>query len=215
MDEFYFYYKKEKIPKSYKFPRIYGLTASPMKTRINGNSHQTAANEALVKLSENLDCEIIIDPEMINLGEKLMETKDKDEHLNIYVEIKSHINSKDYKNVVVELFNNFFKNFVSIAFAKFPEKYKEYANKETYKQYLEYVLEKFKVSNLVNYNNICQENPSFYALQNYNKLLFIFEKIQRHLFLILENLCLDSLITYFDKLVQLYDNLYQKKVEGF
>ena len=72
-----------------------------MKTRINGNSHQTAANEALVKLSENLDCEIIIDPEMINLGEKLMETKDKDEHLNIYVEIKSHINSKDYKNVLV------------------------------------------------------------------------------------------------------------------
>ena len=92
---------------------------------------------------------------MINLGEKLMETKDKDEHLNIYVEIKSHINSKDYKNVVVELFNNFFKNFVSIAFAKFPEKYKEYANKETYKQYLEYVLEKFKVSNLVNYSNLC------------------------------------------------------------
>ena len=214
MDEFYFYYKKnEAVAKSCKFPRIYGLTASPMKTRINGNSHQLAAYEALVKLSENLDCEIIIDPEMINLGEKLMETKDKDEHLNIYVEIKSHIISKDYKNVLVELYNNFFKNFTSLAFANFPEKYKEYANKECLKQYLEYVLEKFKVSNLVNYNNICQENPSFYALQNYNKLLFIFEKIQRHLFLILENLCLDSLITYFDKLVQLYDNLYQKKIE--
>ena len=51
-----------------------------MKKRINGNSHQLAANEALVKLSENLDCEIIIHPEMINLGEKLNETKDKDEN---------------------------------------------------------------------------------------------------------------------------------------
>ena len=215
MDEFYFFYKKneKKTPKNFHFPRIYGLTASPMKKRINGNSHQLAANEALVKLSENLDCEIIIDPEMINFGEKLNETKDKDEHLNIYVEIKTHIYSNEYKKVVVELFNNFFKKFAALAFSNFPEKYKEFSTKNYFDQYLEYVREKFKVSNLVNYNNICQENATFYNMKDYNKILFIFEKIQRHLFLILENLCLDSLITYFDKLVQLYDKLYQKKIE--
>jgi len=214
MDEFYFFYKKnEKIAKSFKFPRIYGLTASPMKTRINGNSHQNAANEALLKLSENLDCVIIIDPEMLNIGKKLIETQEKEENKNVYVEIKTHINSREYKEVLLELYNNFFIKITSVAFSEFPEKYKEYASKSNFQQYLNYVRDKFKVSNLVNYNTICQENSFFYNLKNYNKILYIFEKIQRHIFLILENLCLESLITYFDKLIQLYEKLYQKKVD--
>ena len=214
MDEFYFYYKKnEKIAKSYKFPRIYGLTASPMKTRINGNSHQNAANEALLKLSENLDCVIIIDPEMLNIGKRLIETQEKEENKNVYVEIKTHINSREYKAVLLELYNNFFVKIISLAFSEFPEKYKEYETKSNFQQYLNYVTEKFKVSNLVDYNTICQENSFFYNLKNFNKILYIFEKIQRHIFLILENLCLESLITYFDKLIQLYDKLHQKKIE--
>ena len=76
---------------------------------------------------------------------------------------------------------------------------------------MDYVIEKFKVSNLVNYNNICQNNSQLYNLKNYNRVLYIFEKIQRHIFLILENLCLDSLIIYFDKLIQIYNKLYQIK----
>ena len=210
MDEFYFFYKKTGI--KYNFPKIYGLTASPMKTRINGNSHQSAANEALIKLSENLDSVVIIDPEMINFGDKINETKIKDDQ-NIYVEVKSLIDKKEYKQVIVELYNNFFHNIVRLAFNQFPEKYKEYATQNNYEKYLEYIREKFIAKDLVNYNNKCQEKSELYNLQNYNKILFIFEKIQRHVFLILENLCLDSLITYFDKLIQLYDKLYQKKSE--
>ena len=209
MDEFYFFYKKTGI--KYNFPKIYGLTASPMKTRINGNSHQSAANEALIKLSENLDSVVIIDPEMINFGEKI-NYKIKDDQ-NEYVEVKSLIDKKEYKQVIVELYNNFFHNIVRLAFNQFPEKYKEYATQNNYEKYLEYIREKFIAKDLVNYNNKCQEKSELYNLQNYNKILFIFEKIQRHIFLILENLCLDSLITYFDKLIQLYDKLYQKKSE--
>ena len=37
--------------------------------------------------------------------------------------------------------------------------------------------------------------------------------MQRHIFLILENLGLDSLIIYFEKVIQLYDKAYQKKLE--
>ena len=160
-----------------------------------------------------MDCVIIIDPEMVNLGEKIIETQEKDDHQNIYVEVQIHVNKKEYKLVLLELYNNFFVNIVSLAFLEFPKKYKEFETKSNRDQYLEYVLEKFKVSNLVNYNNICQGKSSLYNLQNYNKILFIFEKIQRHIFLILENLCLESLITYFDRLIQLYDKLYQKKLE--
>ena len=217
MDEFYFFYKKKQKNGQFdidKYPLIYGLTASPMKTRIKGNSHQNAANEALVKLSENLDCVVIIDPEVINLGEKLIETQEKDENKNIYVEVKSHVNLIEYKKVLVELYNNFFNKITAFAFEHFPKTYKkEFATKNNFEQYLEYVKIKFKKANLVEYNNICQENSFFYNLKNYNNILYIFEKIQRHLFLILENLCIDSLITYFDKLIQLYDALYQKKEE--
>ena len=214
MEEFYFFYKKkQKNNIKYNYPRIYGLTASPMKTRINGNSYQTAANEALIKLSENLDCVIIIDPEMINYGDKLIDNQENDENKNIYVEVKSHVNIKEYKLVLVELYNILFNKITSLAFSNFPSDYKEFATKDMFNQYLEYVKEKFKESNLVNYNNICQKNSHLYHLQNFNKILFIFEKMQRHIFLILENLGLESLITYFDKLIQLYDKLYQKKLD--
>ena len=213
MDEFYFFYKKDKKIAESFFPRIYGLTASPMKTRINGNSHQSAAIEALIKLSENLDCVVIIDPEMINFEEKIVETKESDNHENLYVEVKTHISIPEYKPIFVELYNNFFTKIVALAFCSFSEKYKGFKNKSYFEQYLEYVKKKFQVYSLVNYNNICQENILLYELRNYNKILYIFEKIQRHIFLILENLCLESLITYFEKLIQLYDKLYKKKVE--
>ena len=100
MEEFYFFYKKKNI-NEYKFPlpRIYGLTASPMKNRIGGNSRQLAANEALIKLSENLDSVVIIDPEVVNFKENII---DLHESQNKYVTIKSHVDSKEYKNVIVE-----------------------------------------------------------------------------------------------------------------
>jgi hypothetical protein len=77
--------------------------------------------------------------------------------------------------------------------------------------YQDYIKEKFKSPNLVEYNNICQENSQFYNLKNFNRILYIFEKMQRHIFLILENLGIASLIIYFDKLIQIYQKLYQKK----
>ena len=211
MDEFYFFYKKKNI-NEYKFPlpRIYGLTASPMKNRIGGNSRQLAANEALIKLSENLDSVVIIDPEVVNFKENII---DLHESQNKYVTIKSHVDSKEYKNVIVEL-KGFFNKIVALAFSNFSKKLEiNYATKENYLNYLKYVVKKFQEPDLVNYNNICQENSDLYNLQNYNRILYIFEKMQRDIFLILENLCLESLIIYFDLSIQLYEKLYQKKTE--
>ena len=213
MDEFYFYYKKNKaIDESiFHLPRIYGLTASPMKTRINGNSHQTVAYQALIKLSENLDSVVIIDPETLNFDGIINEFDENDEYKNEYVEIKPQVDMQEYKKLIDELYKNFFIIMASQSFTNFPEKYQQYSSNDCLKTYLDYVIEKFKVSNLVNYNNICQNNSQLYNLKNYNRVLYIFEKIQRHIFLILENLCLDSLIIYFDKLIQIYNKLYQIK----
>ena len=190
MREFYFFYKNEKKMdlSKYKLPLIYGLTASPLKKRISGNSNLLAGNDALIKLSENLDCVVIIDPEMINIGE-------------------------EYKELIKELVNSLFKQIVSLGFSLFPKNYKNYNIKEYFKPYLLYVYKKFLQIDLVNYNNICQENSNLYNFQKLNKVLFIFEVMQRHIFLILENLGLESLTIYFDKLIQLYDEAYQKKFE--
>ena len=208
MKEFYFFYKNENIidEKIFKFPLIYGLTASPIKTRINDNS-LSIANDALIKLSENLDCDFVIDPEMINFEDEINRNK------NDYIEIKTCIKSIDYKNIIAELYNKFFIKFVFFAFNYFPEKYKIYNNKQILKTYLQYIILKFNQQNLVDYNNICQEKSFLYNLQNINKLLCVFENIQRHIFLILENLSLEALIIYFNELIQLYDKSYQKKLE--
>ena len=215
MEEFYFFYKKdESISNSpeLKFPRIYGLTASPMKTRINGASSESAANDTLVKLSENLDCSVIIDPEMVNFEAKGLDENEKNYiDKNDYIEVKNHVKTKGYKEVIVELYNHFFVKINAFAFSYFSEKYDEFGNKENKEKYLEYIVKKFRVCNLENYNNICQENSELYNLKNFNRIIFIFEKMQRHIFLILENLCLESLILYFEELIQLYNKLLQLK----
>ena len=213
MEEFYFFYKKDKGLENpgFTFPRIYGLTASPMKTRINGASSESAAFDTLVKLSENLDCAVIIDPEMISFDNKLINIQENDIDKNDYIEVKKHIKSEEFKKVFLELYNNFFVKFNASAFMYFSEKYEEFATKDYSDKYLDYIIKKFRVCSLENYNCVCQENSQLYNLKNFNKILYIFEKIQRHLFLILENLCLESVIIYFEELIQLYSKLLQQK----
>ena len=63
MTEFYFYNKEFK--ENYKLPQILGLTASPLKKKLDSNIND-AAKQALISLSESLDCKIVIDPEVLN-----------------------------------------------------------------------------------------------------------------------------------------------------
>ena len=72
MNEFYFFYKKHPNKKDFKgikLPKIIGLTASPLKSGIRG-SIGISAQKAMETLSENLDCFVVIDPDMIK-GENL------------------------------------------------------------------------------------------------------------------------------------------------
>ena len=45
MNEFYFYYKKEENYQNYRFPRIYGLNASPKKNNIKNGSLEANATQ--------------------------------------------------------------------------------------------------------------------------------------------------------------------------
>ena len=217
MTEFYFFYKKvPSIEKKYKFPRIYGLTASPIKTGIKGGILESTAYEALQKLSENLDCFIVIDPDMINSNAKEIKIGESIDHYldeDIYIEVKYHTEIEEYKLIFKTLFFECFIKFMKIAFSAVKVYYPEYSNKIYYEKYMEYLKEKFKSQDLNEYNKVNQSYEYLYNLRKFSPFFLIFEKLLRQIFMILENLCLDSLISYFDKLILIYNSLHQRKKE--
>ena len=216
MNEFYFFYKKQKELDHFKYPRIYGLTASPMKTGVDGTALDVTAFEALQKLSENLDCVIVVDPEMINSNAKEMRPGENIEQYlsdDIYIEVKYHVDIKEYKTIFSRLYNECFNKIVQIGFADLDNKNQDFSGNDYLEEYSVYLKLKFKAINLDEYNKICQQYNHLYNLKKYSPFFLIFEKLQRHVFMILENLCLDSLISYFDALVNIYNSLYKKKIE--
>ena len=216
MNEFYFFYKKEEKLQNLKYPLIYGLTASPLKTGVKGGSLEETAFEALQKLSENLDCVIIIDPDMINSNAKEIRPGETiEQYLNddTYIEVKYHTDIPEYKKIFTNIFNDCFYEIMNIGFSALLNKNPELAGDDYRKQYQEYLKLKFKSGNLDEYNKICQNFNNLYNLQKFSPFFIIFEKIQRHIFMILENLCLDSLIAYFNELIRMYNSLYQKKLQ--
>ena len=187
-----------------------------MKTGVKDGCLEASALEALNKLSENLDCVVVVDPEMINSNAKEMRPGESiDQYLNddIYIEVKYHIDLKEYKSVFLTIYNKCFLKIMQIGFSHLKIKNSEFDINDYAEQYCEYLKLKYKAPNLDEYNKISQNFLHLYNLKNYSPFFLIFEKIQRHIFMILENLCLDSLIAYFHTLVKNYDCLYQRKNE--
>ena len=149
MNEFYFFYKKLKPNANLQYPRIYGLTASPLKKGIKG-SVEASINKAMKKLCENLDAVIIIDPEMNNSNSKLMKPGESiDQYLkeDSYIEVKSHTDIPEYKKVISEVYTECFFKLIQISFYNIKNTYPEYYNKDL-TEYIKYVNTRFKSQNL-------------------------------------------------------------------
>ena len=145
MNEFYFYYKKDENYQNYVFPRIYGLTASPKKNTIKNGSLEANAIESLENLCENLDCVVVIDPEMVNLNTQGMRPGETiNQYLNedIYIEVKSDVGSNEYKYIFKELFNECFYNFMIISFSSLKKNYPEYSGEDYQTDYSNYLKKK-------------------------------------------------------------------------
>ena len=213
MSEFYFFYKIKKPNLNY--PRIYGLTASPLKKGIKSTIEVTAL-QALQTLCENLDCCIIIDPDMKNShasGLKLGETIEQYLKSDNYVEVKPHTQIPEYKKLAVLICNICYEKFLTIALADIMKNREEFNNREgdIRGEYKKMMLKRLGALNLEEYNKITE---TYIHLYNYRKLspfFLIFEKLQRQIFMILENLCLNSLISFFSDLVAIYTDLFFKK----
>ena len=215
MEEFYFFYKRLIPNADLNYPRIYGLTASPLKKGIKG-SVEASIVKAMEQLSENLDSVVVIDPEMNNSNAKYMKPGETIEQYlkeDSFIEVKSHVEMPEFKKVILKVYNNCFISLISIAFYYFKKAYSDYAYENIEKEYSEYVLNKFKACNLEEYNIITEKYIDMYNLRNQSIIFYIFEKIQRQIFMILENLCLNSLILFFDNLIDIYNKLYLQKIE--
>ena len=215
MNEFYFFYKKKINNIKCPYPRIYGLTASPLKKGVKGSIKESVMN-AMENLSENLDSVIVIDPEMNNSNAKMIKPGESiAQYLNddCYIEVKSHIEMEEYKKLVMIVYNNCYIELISMAFYSIKSKYPEFSEEKYIEQYQYYVKSRLKARNLEEYNTITEKYIDLYNFRKLSSVFRIFEKMQRQIFMILENLCLDSLILYFDNLKDIYNKLFAQKSE--
>ena len=215
MNEFYFFYKRKKPKDKIKYPRIYGLTASPLKKGLKGTI-EASIIKAMEKLCENLDCVIIIDPEMNNSNVKTMKLGESVEQYlkdDSYIEVKSHIDIEEYKKVVVKVYNSCYMDLISFGFYYIQKQYPEFSKNNILEQYQNYTKIRLKSRNLEEYNIITEKFIDMYNFRKKSPIFLIFEKLQRQIFMILENLCLDSLILYFYNLTEIYHKLYIQKLD--
>jgi len=215
MNEFYFFYKRKKPKDKIKYPRIYGLTASPLKKGLKG-SIEASIYKAMEKLCENLDSIIIIDPEMNNSNAKMMKPGESIEQYlkdDAYIEVKPHTDMEEFKKVVIQIYNLCYYELISIGFFYLEKKFPELCKNNIVEQYQNYSKIRIKTHNLEEYNIITEKHIDLYNLRKKSPIFLIFEKLQRQIFMILENLCLDSLILYFYNLTEIYHKLYIQKID--
>ena len=215
MNEFYFFYKKQMPQANLNYPRIYGLTASPLKKGIK-KPFEASILKAMEKLSENLDSVIVIDPEMNNSNAKMMKPQESiKDYLNddSYIEVKSHIDMDKYKQVAVSIINSCYFELMSIGFYYLKKQYPSLADEKTVKKYKDYSKMRLKAKDLEDYNQMTEQCIDLYNLRKQSLIFLIFETLQRQIFMILENLGLNSLILFFDNLIDIYTKLYIQKLD--
>ena len=212
MTEFYFFYKKhpnKKDFKNIKLPIIIGLTASPLKSGIKGTIGESAKN-AMEALSENLDCCFVIDPDMIN-GENIdRNVKEGKEIFNedYFIPVNPQNSSENY-NDLMNIIYEFFEQLLKISLTDLKKRDKEFKenDNEFIEDYKNYIRSKFDSDNLSEYNMIVETNSYLYSLRNKSPFFYVFEQIQRQIFMIINNLCLDSVILFFNRLTEIYQEL--------
>ena len=212
MTEFYFFYKKhpnKKDFKNIKLPAIIGLTASPLKSGIKGTIGESAKN-AMEALSENLDCCFVIDPDMIN-GENIdKNVKEGKEIFNedYFIPVNPQNSSENY-NDLINIIYEFFEQLLKISLTDLKKRDKEFKenDNEFIEDYKNYIRSKFNSDNLSEYNMIVETNSYLYSLRNKSPFFYVFEQIQRQIFMIINNLCLDSVILFFNRLTEIYQEL--------
>ena len=221
MQEFYFYYFKfpsNKINPN-TLPNVLGITPTPFKDKPNIKNEQKGL-EILKNISENLNCQIVVDPSIFNVDNNL-----KEENYDI-IPVKSIFEQKNKIDVInMLLMKYFFQPMVDFCLEDYlklngdKKELNQFNLKDIKKKYLSVIKEKFSTEIFEEYNNIETSERTLHFLSQNSIMFKAFEDMQKMLINIIQNGDMDEFYYFFDKCKELYQNnlkntndLYQKKL---
>ena len=215
MQEFFFYYYKfpsEKVNKN-TLPNIFGITNSPFKEK-GIIKNKKKGEEILKNISENLDCQIVLDP---NLFE---EEKNNEENVE-FIEVKNIIEQKNkIDGINILLMKYFFEPMLDFCLDNYLQTNgnKKELNQNNYKdisiKYISVLKEKFSKTNLEEYNNIETAERSIHFLSQNSVMFKTFEDIQKTLINIIQNADLKEIYILFEKYKEIYEINLEKAEES-
>ena len=221
MQEFYFYYFKfpsNKINPN-TLPNVFGITPTPFKDKPNIKNEQKGL-EILKNISENLNCQIVVDPSIFDVDNNL-----KEENYDI-IPVKSIFQQKNKIDVInMLLMKYFFQPMVDFCLEDYlklngdKKELNQFNLKDIKKKYLSVIKEKFSTEIFEEYNNIETSERTLHFLSQNSIMFKAFEDMQKMLINIIQNGDMDEFYYFFDKCKELYQNnlkntndLYQKKL---
>ena len=205
MKEFYFYYYIKSQSMIKNLPNIIGFTNSPYKDK-NIIKNNKKCGELLKNISENLNCQIVVDP-------TIFEDKQKQEEKIEFIEVINFTREKnkvDGINIILMKF--FFEDMVNLCLDHYlnikgeTNELNSFNKNEIKKKYLETLKYKFSSKTFEKYNSIETSERSLHFLSKNSIMFHIFEDIQKHLFNIMQNFDLEEIYNFFEKYKILYEN---------
>ena len=215
LQEFYFYYINNN--KKISLPNIIGFSNSHLKDKALSKSKKKDKNkikigEILRSMSENLNCQIIIDPNIFNV-DKERKNRGKVE----YVKVDNYLRDRNKVEAInIVLIKYFFEDMINLCikdYIKFngeTEEIKGDKKNEIKKRYLNLIREKFFSENLEQYTNFENSERNLHFFTHNSFLFKAFEDMQRHLINIIQNADLEEIHKFFEN----YKNFYEKNLEN-
>jgi ERCC4-related helicase len=198
MNEFYFFYK---LKGTDKLPQILGLTASPLKKKIE-NDVQNSAYESLINLAENLDSDFVIDPELQALNNSFLENSAQaiKEAEKEYIPVNCHLLCEEFDAISNHLYTNLYSKLMDLCFSE----NKEYQGYRV--EYEKYVKFKLRAQDLMEFNQFLCSYKYLYELRKISFLFTVLEQLQRQIFMLLENVNFEAVHDLIDQYYKHYEN---------
>ena len=212
MQEFYFYYYIFHKNKIKILPKIIGFTNSIFKDK-NIVKNDKKCCELLKNISENLDCQVILDS-------CVLEDKGHFNNDIEYIQVDNFMKEKNkVDGINTILMKYFFEDILNLCLDYYlyingekPELNRN--NKEEIKlKYLNTLKAKFNSETFEKYNSVETSERSLHFLSQNSIFFRAFEDIQKHLINIIQNLDLEEIYYLFIKYKKLYEINYKKQTE--
>ena len=216
MQEFYFYYFK--FPSSTvnpkTLPKILGITQTPFKDKINIKNEQKGL-EILKNISENLDCQIVIDPHLFDFDQALNKENYSIIKVNSIFEQKSKIDAIKIlllKYFFIPMLDFCLDDYIKINGNK--QELNQFNLEKIKDKYLSVIKEKFSKEIFIEYNNTEASEKSIHFLLKNSFMFKTFEDIQKMLINIIQNMDLKEFYFLFNRYKELYENNLKNLIES-